>query len=99
MKKKNATWLGKTLPEAMKGKIAAGRTKFAAGNEPEALRAEINALAIKRDLYRCSRCGRSGLLGKSLSIEVLDDKQSHLDLSNLITVCKDCKIKLFADIA
>jgi len=103
MKKKAKPWLGKTLPEEMKGKIAAGRTRFAAGNEPKALRAEINSLVIKKDLYKCRRCGQSGLLGQSLSVEVLDKNKSVLDLNNLATVCKnclsDCSLTTYCDIS
>ncbi len=96
MGEKHKAWLGKKLPEEMKGKIAAGRTKHTGGNEPEALRAELNILAIRRDLYKCKVCSKSGLLGQSLSIEVVDKNKSAFDLNNLGTYCKDCKTKIFA---
>lgn len=84
-------WLGKKLPEEMKGKIAAGRTKFAGGNTLESIKKELDLLVIKRDLYCCKICGKYGLQETTLFVIQINNKLSKFNLENLITVCKDCK--------
>lgn len=84
-------WAGKKLPEEMKARISIAHIRRAKTHLPQAINKNIEILVSKRDLLTCQKCGKIGLLGQFLRIQVIDKNSPSDCLSNLITICKSCQ--------
>lgn len=60
---------------------------------PRRVWSQVRLRALDRDGWRCRKCGRAGRL-EVHHVKALEYGGEALELENLLTLCRDCHIKI-----